>query len=174
MSNFNKNLNIFQLYSSGAPTRNHNFLAVSHSFTQPKQWTSRVRFTKTIRMFAPTLISNSSIVDKPLLHTTGIKRDLTPEALQYRSSCSFCFCRIPRGLGVVGNFVIQNLRPTSCFVQKTENSEGKDESLLKTRKCSVKNLQFSSNSIFISSFGGLKHLNGTVGVHRFCFAIEFT
>lgn len=86
-----------------------------------------------------TLIGDSSIVDKRLLHTTVITRDLTLDSLRNKT---FGLCHIPRELDGIGDFLIQTLRPTGCSVKKTENYKGKDDSLLKAKENWVEILVF--------------------------------
>ena len=129
---------LFQLLFTGASTSNHIFSTVSHSFTLPKQLATRIRFTKTIRMLALTLICDPVIVDKLLLHTTVVIRWLTLDSLQNRTSCSINLCGIPRRLGGVEQFLLQTLRRATFFMKETANSNDKDSNLVKEMECSVK------------------------------------
>ena len=121
-------------------------------------------------MLSPTLIRDSSIVDKRLLDTTVIIRHLTFEALRCETSSTFG--HIPRGLSAVRAFLVQTRRPTVCFIQKTKNNKGKDDSLLKAKEFSVKIVWFFLDRY--RSFGWSKHLVETAGFHRFCFIIDLT
>lgn len=101
-------------------------------------------------MLASTSICDSSVVDKALLDTTVIVRWVALDSLWNKTSWGINLRCIPRWLVGVEEFLLQTLRPATCFVQETANNKGKDSNLEKAKKCTIRNVCITLNRCWFS------------------------